>query len=97
MQSLPMARVQLVIPDDDRVRFLRQARLEGLTFSAWLRAAAQERLERMQPKSRFRAQEDLAAFFAACDAAEDAGEMEPDWEQHKQAIGRSRRRGLPET
>ena len=92
-----MARVQLVIPDDDRVRFLRQARLEGLTFSAWLRAAAQERLERMRPKSRFRTQEDLADFFAACDAAEGTNEMEPDWEKHKRTMDQSRRRGLPET
>ena len=92
-----MARVQLVIPDDDRVRFLRQAQLEGLTFSAWLRAAARDRLERMQPTRRFRAQEDLAAFFAACDTAEGTREVEPDWEQHKQTISRSRRRGLPET
>ena len=35
-----MARVQLIIPDEDRDRFIRQARREGLTFSAWLRAAA---------------------------------------------------------
>ena len=45
----------------------------------------------MRPNRRFRGQEDLAAFFAACDAAEGADEMEPDWEQHKQAIARSRR------
>ncbi|MDD9961357.1 MAG: hypothetical protein OXP11_19535 [Gammaproteobacteria bacterium] len=92
-----MARVQLVIPDDDQARFLRQARLEGLSFSAWLRAAARERLERMRPNRRFRGQEDLAAFFAACDAAESTDEMEPDWEQHERAIARSRRKGLPET
>ena len=35
-----MARVQLIIPDEDRDRFVRQARGEGLTLSAWLRAAA---------------------------------------------------------
>lgn len=31
-----MARVQLVIPDEDRDRFVNQARKEALTFSAWL-------------------------------------------------------------
>ena len=40
-----MARVQLIIPDGDKARFVRQARREGLSFSAWLRAAARERLE----------------------------------------------------
>ena len=92
-----MARVQLVIPDDDQARFVRQARLEGLSFSAWLRAAARERLERMRPNRQFRGQQDLAAFFAACDAAEGTDEMEPDWEQHEHAIVLSRRSGLPET
>ena len=91
-----MARVQLVMPDDDQARFLRQARREGLSFSAWLRAAARERLERMRPKRRFRTPEDLQAFFASCDAAEGQG-AEPDWEQHKEAIDRSRRSGLPDT
>ena len=35
-----MARVQLVMPDDDRERFVDQARREGMSLSAWLRAAA---------------------------------------------------------
>ncbi len=90
-----MARVQLVIADDEQAHFLRQARLEGLSFSAWLRAAAHERLERMRHRRRFRNPEDLAAFFAACDAAESNTEMEPDWETHKQAIAKSQQKGLP--
>ena len=40
-----MARVQLVIPDEDRDRFVHQARREGMTLSAWLRTAARERLK----------------------------------------------------
>ena len=40
-----VARVQLVIPDEDRDRFIHQARSEGMTLSAWLRAAAHQRLE----------------------------------------------------
>ena len=43
-----MARVQLVIPDEDHDRFVRQARSEGMTLSAWLRAAAHRRLEEQQ-------------------------------------------------
>ena len=40
-----MARVKLIFPDEDKAQFVRQARREGLTLSAWLRAAGQERLE----------------------------------------------------
>ena len=35
-----MARVQLVMADDDRDRFVHQARQEGLSLSAWLRTSA---------------------------------------------------------
>ena len=45
-----MARVQLVIPDSDRDRYVYQAQREGMTFSAWLRAAVEERLAKQQPK-----------------------------------------------
>ena len=40
-----MARVELVIPDEDRERFDNQARREGLSLSAWLLVAARERIE----------------------------------------------------
>ena len=43
-----MARVQLVMADDDRDRFVHQARQEGMSLSAWLREAARERLEKRQ-------------------------------------------------
>ena len=90
-----MARVQLVIADDEQAQFLRQAQLEGLSLSAWLLAAARERIERMRPRRRFLNPVDLAAFFAACDAAESTTEIEPDWEAHKQAIAKSQQGGLP--
>ena len=43
-----MARVQLVMPDEDRDRFVHQAKREGMSLSAWLRVAAHERLETRQ-------------------------------------------------
>ena len=43
-----MARVQLVISDEDRDRFVRQAQSEGMTLSEWLRAAAHRLLEEQQ-------------------------------------------------
>ena len=91
-----MARVQLIIPDEDRDRFVRQARREGLTFSAWLRAAARERLEAGQRVERFQSLEDVNRFFEDCDARRGPG-LEPDWEEHKRAIEESRLHGLPNT
>ncbi|MYE24430.1 MAG: antitoxin [Gammaproteobacteria bacterium] len=87
----------MVMGDDEHVRFRQQAQLEGLSFSAWLRAAAQERLDRARPNRQFRSSEELSAFFSLCAAAEDSRDTEPDWERHKAAIARSRRIGLPET
>ncbi len=89
-----MARVQLIIPDEDRERFVRQAQREGLTFSAWLRAAARDRLEARERDRRFQTREDLQRFFEECDAREGPG-VEPDWDEHKRAIEESRIKGLP--
>ena len=88
-----MARVQLIIPDKDRDRFVHQARKEGLTFSAWLRAAAQERLEDRQRSNPFESPEQVEDFFCACDDME-GPEREPDWEEHLRAIDESRGRSI---
>ena len=89
-----MARVQLIIPDEDRDRFVHQARKEGLSFSAWLRAAAQERLDAQQRARRFESPDDLRRFFEECDTRRGPG-VEPDWEDQKRAIEESRLQGLP--
>ena len=85
-----MARVQLIIPDEDRDRFVHQARREGLTFSAWLRAAARDRLEQQRSDS-FESPAHLEEFFRECDALE-GPDREPDWEEHLRVIDESRRR-----
>jgi len=91
-----MGRFQLVMPDDDHARFANQASREGMSLSAWLRAAARERLERQSSPERFGSLADVDAFFAQCDAL--AGpEVEPDWKQHRALIAESRRRGASET
>ena len=58
-----MARVQLVIPDEDCDRFVHQAPKEGMTLSAWLRAAARDRLEKRQRTKSFESAADVEAFF----------------------------------
>ena len=59
LRAFSVARVQLVIPDADRDRFGRQARREGLSLSAWLRAAARERTERRQRSAPFSSRPDI--------------------------------------
>ena len=91
-----MARVQLVIPDEDRTRFVYQARREGMSLSAWLRAAARDRLERQSQVQPFASTADLEAFFAECDKLEHT-ETEPGWEQHLAVIHEARKRGATST
>ena len=86
-----MARVQLVIPDEDRDRFVRQARSEGMTLGEWLRAAAYRRLEEQQRSHPFKSPADLEEFFRACDALE-GPERELDWQEHLTIIDESRKR-----
>ena len=91
-----MARVQLVMPDDDRERFVNQARREGMSLSAWLRAAARERLESRQSVKQFESPEDVMKFFRTC-AALEGPESEPDWEEHLRVMNESRGRGVAKT
>ena len=91
-----MARVQLVIPDEDRDRFVHQARREGMTLSAWLRTAARERLEEQQRSDPFDSSADLEVFFRECDALE-GPTPEPDWVEHVDVVNESRSRGASNT
>lgn len=88
-----MARVQIIIPDEDRDRFFSQARREGMTLSAWLRTAAHECLESRQQAKPFASPAELEAFFR--ESNEQAGPgREPDWEEHLAVMQESRLRGL---
>ena len=91
-----MARVRLIIPDEEHDRFVREARRQGMTLSAWLRAAGRERLKEWHRAEPFESPEDLQAFFAACDALE-GPEREPEWKDHLEVIAKSRRGGASRT
>lgn len=84
-----MARIQLVVPDEDRDRYVHQARKEGMSLSAWLGVAARRHYERQQRGGSFRIREDLERFFSECDAL-GGPEQEPGWEKHLEVINRSR-------
>ena len=87
-----MARVQLTVGDKDRSRYIRQARKESLTLSAWLRAAANGRLERNSFVKTFESVAELETFFTVRDNL-DAGNKEPDWNQQLSVIDEVRRQG----
>ncbi len=91
-----MARVQLVMPDADRDRFVYQARREGMSLSAWLRAAARDRLETRQRDKLFESPEDVEEFFRSC-ATLEGPETEPDWSEHLRVISESRGQGAATT
>ena len=91
-----MARVQLVMPDEDRDRFVHQARREGMTLSAWIRAAARQRLNQQQRETVFEDASDLEEFFRACDGLGGPAQ-EPDWEEHLALMNESRHRGTAGT
>ena len=91
-----MARVQFVVPDEERDLFVRQARKEGMTLSAWLRTAAYQRLAEQQRSQPFESPADLEEFFRLCDALE-GPRREPDWEEHLGVIEESRKQGTSST
>ena len=88
-----MARVQLVIPDEDRQNFIDQALREGMSLSAWLRAAARDRLEARRNVKLFESPEDVEEFFRSC-ATLDGPETEPDWSDHLRVMNKSREQGV---
>ena len=91
-----MARVQLLIPDEDRDRFVHQARREGMTLSAWMRTAARQRLEDQQKFKPFQSPAEVEAFFQRCDALEGT-ETETEWKQHLGIMDDSRKWGAANT
>ncbi len=87
-----MARVQLVMPDEDRDRYVEQAQREGMSFSAWLRGAARERLEARQSATRFESSAQVREFFKTLEQL-DGPETEPDWSEHLQVMSEAKSRG----
>ena len=91
----PMSRIHVVLPEEDKARYAAQAAREGKSLGAWLREAAEEKLREARPRVRMDTLEDLQAFFAECKARET--DREPDWDEHRRIIERSRTEGLEVT
>ena len=67
-----------------------------MSLSAWLRAAARERLEARQRVKLFESPEDVREFFRSC-AALDGPETEPNWDEHLRVMNESRGTGATGT
>jgi len=84
-------REQVLVSPEEREAFRRRAEVEGVSLSAWLRAAGRERLAEAEEGDRLDSQETLRAFFDACDEREHG--REPDWEEHLDVIRKAQRSG----
>jgi len=84
-------RIHILVDEADKIRYRTQAEREGKSLGAWLREAADEKLAAVYEPA-LETVEELDRFFAACDARETG--TEPDWDQHRAVIERSRTEGL---
>ena len=61
-----------------------------------MREAAEQRMERESGQRRITSADELRSFFDACDADQPL-DREPDWEEQRRLIERSRAAGLDPT
>ena len=87
-----MLRVQVVMKEEERAHFRLAASHEGLSLSAWMKKAANERLKAEAALKKLQSTEALDAFFRCCDEHEI--EQEPDWQEHLAHLLHSRTQGI---
>jgi hypothetical protein len=83
-------RIHILLREADKARYRHQAEREGMSLGAWLREAAEEKLESTRAR-RFASTDELREFFARRDEQESA--PEPEWDEHRKVIERSRSAG----
>lgn len=88
-------RIHIPIDEADKARYRRHAEREGKSLAAWLRDAAEERIRASEEGRQLRTREALERFFDECDERETR--PEPDWEEHRKVIDRSRAQRLDVT
>lgn len=90
-----VTRIHILVDETAKARYQGQAKREGKSLGAWMREAAQEKLEAMASSRRIDSPDELRRFFQACDVRERGSE--PDWDEHRRVIDRSRTAGLDAT
>ncbi len=90
-----MTRIHILVDEAEKARYRRQAERVGKSLGAWLREAAEEKLAAEASRGRIETPAELHRFFEACDARET--HPEPDWDEHRRVIDRSRTTGLDAT
>ena len=88
-------RIQVIVEETEREAFRSVAEQEGMSLSAWLRQAGKDRLAAKTQQKSIRTVKDLRRFFKSCDMQSSG--REPDWEEHKKVIARSRTSGATDT
>ena len=87
-------RIHMVLDLATKARLEAAARGAGISLSAWLRDAAEEKMM-AGASGPLASADELRAFFEACDQRE-AGH-EPDWEAHRRVIEKSATSGIAES
>jgi hypothetical protein len=77
-------RVQVILGEDEVVRFKAQALRESKSLSAWLRGAGEKVLDLNRKQEPLADPRALKKFFQQCRMREQGSE--PDWEDHKKVI-----------
>ncbi len=83
-------RIQVILDEEEAIRFKAQAMQESKSLSAWLRDAGRKMIEKNR-RRRLTDPDSLRQFFQECNAGENG--REPDWEDHKKLIMDSYRAG----
>jgi hypothetical protein len=89
------SRIHIVLDAAEKARYRAQAAREGKSLGAWLRAAAEDRMRNAVVRRDLRTRPGLEQFFTECEERETG--REPDWEEHRAAIERSRLQELDVT
>ncbi len=92
-----MARVQMVLKDGERARYVYHAKRDGKSLSAWLREAAQEKINNERTQRRLATPKDFDEFFRRCDEERTWHGQEPDWEEQKKLLLESKLSGVAAT
>ncbi len=77
-------KVQVILDEEEALRFKRLARREAKSLSAWLRDAGRKMLEEHRRRMSLRDPALLERFFKECDLWQEG--REPEWDEHKRLI-----------